>query len=258
MANADVQMTLDQGIEEVLALLTGMDVSYSPAADRYHVIARCINRAMRAVALEHEWSYFHNVDEVGTVIAGQQDIELSPRQRLRLVNDDAIRLIDSNGRTVRWAYVLPSDALHKYPGRVALYCSVVRSTITFSRPFLASETGLRVFAPVMREPRMFDIPPGGQEIPPRVRNQGIDFDYPDLVTSRAAFIYAQTDPVMQPRVQNLEAQYKDIMYQLVERDERHTDSPYMNDFIVPIQNSINGSSYHEFQHAHPHADGRWR
>ena len=31
-----------------------------------------------------------------------------------------------------------------------------------------------------------------------------------------------------------------------------------NDFIVPIQNSINGSSYHEFQHAHPHADGRWR
>ena len=72
MANADVQMTLDQGIEEVLALLTGMDVSYSPAADRYHVIARCINRAMRAVALEHEWSYFHNVEEVGTVLAGQQ------------------------------------------------------------------------------------------------------------------------------------------------------------------------------------------
>ena len=48
------------------------------------------------------------------------------------------------------------------------------------------------------------------------------------------------------------------MYQLVERDERHTDTPYMNDFFVPIEGSINGSTAPQFHHFHPHSDERYR
>ena len=103
---------------------------------------------------------------------------------------------------------------------------------------------------------MFEIPEGNGEIPDRVLNQPIDFDYPDLVIAKAAYMYAQTDPVMQPRAQTLEATYKDIMYQLIERDDRHTDTPYTNDFFVPIMNGIQGSSALFQHHGHPHADGR--
>ena len=105
---------------------------------------------------------------------------------------------------------------------------------------------------------MFQIPASGQEPTRQVLDQLIDFDYPDLVMARAAWIYAQADPVLQPRVPALEEQYKDIMYQLVERDERHTDTPYMNDFFVPIEGSINGSTAPQFHHFHPHSDERYR
>lgn len=89
--------------------------------------------------------------------------------------------------------------------------------------------------------------------PIQVRNQKIDFSFPDLIVLKAAFLYAQTDPVMQPRVQTLEGTYKDLFYQLTERDLNHTDDPYINDFVVPIQGSLHGGAT---SHAHPHSDER--
>ena len=101
----------------------------------------------------------------------------------------------------------------------------------------------------MREPRLFKLPelPSNPNdplptIPQPVLSQELDFDYPDVVVLRAAFYYAQTDPLMQPRVQTLEAQYKDLMYQLIERDTRNTDAAYENPFILPIDNDIYGNS----------------
>ena len=55
---------------------------------------------------------------------------------------------------------------------------------------------------------------------------------------RDSFYFAQSDPVMQPRVQSLEGYYKDLMYQCIERDDRNTDAPLQNDFIVPVQSGI--------------------
>ena len=72
--------------------------------------------------------------------------------------------------------------------------------------------------------------------------------------ARAAFLYAQSDPVAQPRVQTLEDQYKTMMYALTERDERNTDSAYQNDFFVPIGGSLAGPVTDA--HAHPHSDER--
>jgi hypothetical protein len=111
--------------------------------------------------------------------------------------------------------------------------------------------------PVMREPVMFRLPADNAEVPDAILNQLLDFEYPDLVVAKAAQLMAEGDPMVQPRVQSLEARYKDIMYQLVERDDRATDSPYMNEFFVPIQNGIHGSSAQEFYHGHPHSDGRF-
>ena len=256
MANSDVAMTLRQAVDEVMGLLTGLDVQYDPNLDRFNVVVRCLNRALRAVALEHEWSYFSSTEEAGVAVQGQSDVELPPRLRPRIVNDDAVRLVNANGATLRWAYILPRDAVHKYRARSGLWCSVTRTTITFSRPFNQYEAGLRVMVPVMREPKQFK--PADGTLTEAILNQLVDFDYPDLVTARAAYLYAQTDPVMQPRVQTLEAQYKDIMYQLIERDERHTDSAYVNEWIVPIEGELHGSSYNDFAHAHPHSDERWR
>ena len=49
MANTDVQITLEQAVAEVLTLLTGVDLTFNPAEDTFHVVARCLNRAMRSV-----------------------------------------------------------------------------------------------------------------------------------------------------------------------------------------------------------------
>ena len=258
MANRDVQLTLEESVAEVLGLLTGLELSYVPEMERFRTITRSLNRAMRSVALEHEWSYYSSVEEVGTAAEGLQDVEINSSLRPRIISDDAIRLNNDNGKTVRWCYFLPWDALHKYAGRSGLWASVVKTTITFSRPFFNSEDGLRILVPVMREPKMFELPDTAEDVPARILNQPIDFDYPDLVILRAAYFYAQTDPVMQPRVQTLEAQYKDVMYQLVERDDRHTDSPFLNDFTVPIQADIEGSTFNRMIHPHPHSDERWR
>ena len=40
MANTDVQITLEQAVAEVLTLLTGVDLTFNPAEDTCHVVAR--------------------------------------------------------------------------------------------------------------------------------------------------------------------------------------------------------------------------
>lgn len=254
MPNAETQMNLDEAVAEVLGLLTGLDLEYDPNEDRYQAIVRMLNRALRANALEKEWSYYSDLESVGPAIQGEREVVLRSSVRPRIVSDDSVRLCDSNDLPVFWAYFLPRDALHKYVGRSGLWCSVVRDRLQFSRPFYRREHGLDIQVPVMREPRMFRLPADPEdEVPDELRAQLVDFWYPDLIVLRAAYMYAQSDPVMQPRVQTIEAQMKDLMYQIIERDDRFTDSPEQNTFLVPIQNSIYEDATF---HRHPLADER--
>lgn len=262
--NQDVALTLDEAVQEVLGLLTGLDLTYSSQYDRYRSIARCINRALRQNALEQEWGYYSSIENVGTVTSGDRIITLRGSVRVRKIGDDSVRLADDNDNAIVWISILPRDALSKYVGQPGLYCSVTRNQIEFNRALPPQFAGLNILVPVMREPRMFKLPPSPAtddpdnepitEIDEDIRNQTVDFDYPDLVIARAAWLYAQTDPIMQPRVQTLEAQYKDLGYQLIERDEQHTDSPFLNEFFVPIQNGIGRST--GIGHQHPHSDYR--
>jgi hypothetical protein len=260
VVNPETMLTLDESVAEVLGLLTGLDLHYAPELDRYRAITRQLNRALRSNALEKEWSYYSSTESVGPVHAGEQDVQLRSTLRPRIINDDAVRLVNADGRPVRWAYFLPRDALHKYAGRGGLWCAATRNTLSFSRPFGTGEEGLDIQVPVMREPRMFRLPEQPEDpneplvaVPDEIRNQPLDFPYPDVITLRAAFYYAQSDPIMQPRVQTLEAQYKDLMYQIIERDERNTDSPFENEFFVPVTGSLGGDGT---RHSHPHADER--
>ena len=257
MANRDVQFSLQDGVAEVLQTLTGSDLTYDPVTDRFQSITRALNRAMRLVALEHEWSYYSSVEDMGTTTEGMVSVELNSKQRPRVLFDDSVRLTDDEGRARVYAYFLPRDALGKYWARRDLRVAFTRNTLTFSRQLLAQEAGLHIMVPVMREPVMFRLPADNAEVPDAILNQLLDFEYPDLVVAKAAQLMAEGDPMIQPRVPNLEARYKDIMYQLVERDDRSTDSPYMNEFFVPIQNSIHGSSAQGFYHGHPHSDERF-
>ena len=261
MANADVSITLDGAVAEVLGMLTGLDMTYAPEFDRYRAVARQINRALRANALEHDWSYYSDTEVVGTAHAGDQVIALRSSVRPRIVGDDSVRFVDSDGRIRVWAYLLPRDALHKYVGRKGLYASTTRNLLEFSKPFSSGMEGLEIQVPVMREPKMFDLPDPSEStvsntipVPAATRQQLVDFDYPDVVIQRAAYLYAQSDPVMQPRVQTLEAQYKNLMYQLIERDDKHTDAPFLNEFFVPISNAPGGPG--SAHHSHPHSDYR--
>jgi hypothetical protein len=161
--------------------------------------------------------------------------------RPRIINDDAVRLVNDEGRAVVWAYFLPRDALHKYPIQAGLWCAHTRQNLEFSRAFYTAEEDLEIHVPVMREPVMFRLPAQPEDptaplvtVPKEVREQLVDFDYPDLVVRRAAYFYAQTNPLMQPRVQTLEANYKELMYALVERDTRNTDTPYQNEWTLGI------------------------
>ena len=194
--------------------------------------------------------------------ANSVSLVLRSSRRPRITSDDAVRLVTDEGKPVVWAYFLPRDAIHKYQSYQGLWCAVTRNTIRFSRPLTSSEEGLEIQVPVMREPILFQIPAAPEDpyaartpIPLEVRQQLLDFPYPDLITLRAAHLYAQTDPVMQPRVQTIEAQYKDLMYQVMERDERNTDTPYLNDFELPLVNGIDG--FGSPGPRHPHSDVRW-
>lgn len=254
--NHSVGFTLDEAVQEMLMQLTGLGVTYEPDADRYHVLAHTLNRGLRAVAIDHEWSYFSDQLEVGQASAGTSSVELTSRHRLRVTEDDAVRLEDDRENPVIWAYVLPRDALHKYRYRKGLWCAATRTRLDFSRPFLNSEDGLRVIAPVMREPRMFDLPARGDAVTEIIRNQEMDFDFPDLVIARAMFMYAQTNPLLQPRVPSLEDQFNTLKYSLVERDLKHSDSSYLNPWNLGIANGLRDRRAWAGNHGHPHADDR--
>ena len=260
--NPDLQMTLDDCVDDVLGMLTGLDLSYQPTTDRYRSVVRALNKSLRQTALEKEWSYYASTEELGEVVAGQQEVGMRSTVRPRIIGDDSVRLVDDDGTTLVWAPFLPRDAIDKYIGRRGLWAAAMPQSLRFSRPFGTHEAGLRIHVPVMREPRMFVLPPHPENdvdpvptVPAAVRNQLLDFPYPDAVLARAAFYYAQSDPIMQPRVQTLEAEYKNIFYALNERDERHTDSTYLNEFAVPIQSDVSGTSYQDT--LHPHADERY-
>jgi hypothetical protein len=190
--NPEVQLSLDESVAEVLSLLTGLELRYEPELDRYRSITRQLNRALRANALEQEWGYYSATEVVGTCVAGESEVALRSSLRPRIINDDAVRLVDADGRPVVWAYFLPRDAIHKYPMHRGLWCAATRQTLTFSRPFLESEAGLDIHVPVMREPRMFRLPEQPEdpndplvEVPDEVRQQLLDFNYPDLIVGRA-------------------------------------------------------------------------
>ena len=243
--NPDLLLTLDEAVEEVLGQLTGLDLAYDPTYDRYRVIARALNRALRANALEHEWSWYAGTHSLGSAQAGVSAYALPNTIRPRVTLDDAARLVDTGGVVRTWAYFLPREALHKYGHRSGLWAAHMPDRILFSRPFGHGEVGLDIQIPVQREPVMFRLPRPPEdpedpieEVDDDVREQRIDFAYPDVITHRAAYLYAQTDPVMQPRVQTLEGAYKDLMYQAIERDTNFTDAPVQNEFLVPVQNGI--------------------
>src|SRR6478752_1336505 len=107
--NSEVQMTLDDCVAEVLGMLTGLDLQYAPEQDRYQSIVRALNRALRANATEHEWSYYSDLEDVGVVHEGDEEIALRSSVRPRVINDDSVQLRDDEGRTVIWAYYLPRD-----------------------------------------------------------------------------------------------------------------------------------------------------
>ena len=308
--NPQLQMTLDDCVGEVLNQLTGLDLHYVAELDRYRSITKHLNRALRLVATEEDWSYYAALENLGTLSEGQTSVHLRSARRPRINMDDAARVVDQNGNIRLWAHFLPRESLHKYQGRSGLWIASTRSEVTFSRKIRSQEAGYNLYLPVMREPHQFItpetlesvedlvtppavIPTGGELLqlrnyhnpdiveewvtidglppyrftgpeqalgaqgytPEQIRQQLLDFPYPDLIILKAAFLYAQTDPVMQPRVQTLEGTYKDLFYGLVERDTDHTDEPYLNTWNVPIQSSLSGNPYRG-PHAHPHSDER--
>jgi hypothetical protein len=244
--NPEVTFTLDDAVEEVFGILFGQDLTYDPTFDRYRVVARMINRALRANALEHEWSYYH--DELAlTGVPGDRSVALSVDStvRVRQTGDDAVRLADLDGEPLAWAYFLPRDALHKVRHQPGWWVSVVRNTLQFSAPLPTTDFPYNIIVPIMREPYRFVIPAPVEDpndplpaFDPAERAKAVDFHYPDVICARAAYMYSKTDPVIQPRAQTLEADYKDLMYQAIERDDRYTDSPLENNFVVPVQNGI--------------------
>ena len=268
--NSEVTMTLKEAVLETLSILTGQTLRYDPDKDRFRAVTLALNRALRSNALEANWSYYSTVVRIDlTGREGHQRFPIVTDFRFRIIGDDAVRILshlqhdaskdsaqdladDLNRNSdhytahevpVAWAYFLPRDALHKYRNRGGLWCSVTREVLTLSRPLPPPADGLTMEIPVMREPRLFKLPADPTvEADPIVLAQELDFDFPDVVTGRAAWLYAQTDPLMQPRVQTLEEQYKNLMYQLIERDTAFTDTPYQNEILVPVQGDIYGDS----------------
>lgn len=243
--NPNVTMDLETAVREVLGVLTGQTLSYDPDMDRFRAVTLHLNRALRSNALEAEWSYYHELITIDAITAGQRVFTITTDYRYRVVNDDAVRILDADNVPIDWAYFLPRDALHKYARRSGLWASVTRNELTLSRPLPDAYDGLSLEIPVMREPVPFVLPEDPMvPVDQAILDQKVDFDFPDLITARAAWLYAQTDPVMQPRVQTLEEQYKDLMYPLIERDTQFTDTPYQNEILVPVQNDIYGESTH--------------
>ena len=268
-------MTLDFAITELYNMLYGSAMTYVPNLDRFRAGTMALNRALRHNALEKEWSYYSSTLQLDVPQPGTTRVILPSTHRLRGVSDDSVRVVNDCGVPILWAYILPRESLHKYRERRGYWCSVTGMELNFSRP-LPNIEGLRLELPGMREPRQLLLPrklesieqlgaqqqdhwqPTGppdynpsehdpardyMEIGPdaiesELRNQLIDFEFPDLILAKACHLMAQSDPVMQPRVQTLEEGYKDLMYNLSSRDDAITDSPYQNEFEVPVQHDI--------------------
>ncbi len=245
--NPDVTMTLEEAVQDVLSILTGQELQYDPSMDRFRTITKHLNRACRSMALENEWSFYNTVERIDlTGLTDTQTFTINTDYRFRIISDDAVRILNSDDQPVAWAYYIPRDALHKYRNRGGLWASVTRNVLTLSRPLSAVTgqlDGMKLELPLQREPVPFRLPEDPTEEPdPLVLAQELDFEFPDVVIARAAWLYAQTDPMMQPRVQTLEEQYKDMMYQLIERDTQFTDTPDQNEILVPVQGDIYGES----------------
>lgn len=257
--NPETTMTLEEAVSEVFVRLTGLTLDRDPNYDRWKTAVSHLNRALRENAMDHEWSCYVTTENVGKLQPGQRTIRLRSSVRPKMIDDDAVQLHDEHGHAVAWAYFLPRDSLHKYAHRRGLWASVVGRDVHLSRPLQGGELELDVVVPVIREPRQFRLPKKhvghSAPIPQSILRQQVDFSNVDVIIARAAWTMAQFDPVMQPRVQTLEEQYKTNMYALVERDTRATDTPYQNEFFVPVQGGLT-PSYGGF-HGHPHADERY-
>ncbi|QKY80401.1 hypothetical protein SEA_PABST_43 [Microbacterium phage Pabst] len=244
--NPEVSVTLDDAVASVLGRLTGLDLAYVPEYDRYQAVTRQLNEALMAVALEKEWSYYSSLMDIGTATAGDRVFAFPQSVRPRVIGDDSVRLVDENTGTVRvWASFVPRDALSKYRNMAELKAAYTRSSMEFSRELWQSEDGLLIQLPVMREPKLFRLPAMPEDpnaeptpVPEEVRKQLVDFDNPTLIIAKAAYFYAQSNPLWQPRVQTLDANYKDLMYALTERDGRHTDPVYQNEWTLDIESGI--------------------
>jgi hypothetical protein len=250
MPNEDVALTLDEAVAEVMGLLTGLDLELVPELDRYQAITRQLNRALRAVALESEWSYYSSTENLGPVHAGDRSVVMRASVRPRIIGNDSCRLVNpATKQVIEWVAFVPRDSLYTYAWQRGLWASHTGTRIDLSRPIFQNEDGWEFHIPVMREPSMFRLPPKPEdpnaepeEVPEDVREQLVDFDFPDLVVRKAAYFYAQTNPTWQPRVQTLEANYKELLYPLVERDTRHTDAPPQNTWQLGIEGDATGTS----------------
>lgn len=260
--NSELEMTLEEAVAEFYGSLIGQDLQFIPERDKFQIAVRMLNKALRAIAREHEWAYYASTRNLGNPVAGERSIALPSSLRPRIINDDAVRLVNpTTGNAIRWAYFQPREAIHKYPADSQLYAAVMATSLQFSRPFYESEEVLEIHVPVMREPEMFRLPeqPTDPEeplvtVPQEILDQPVDFDHPDLVVAKAIFFYAQTHPILQPRVMQLEDDFKTILYALQERNDRHTAAPFVNNWDMGIYGSIaDGHSYHQS----PHTKGQW-
>ena len=68
--NPELSMTLTDAVGEVLANLTGLDLTYDPEMDRFRAVTRALNRALRANAVEAEWSYYATTTTGGPTTEG--------------------------------------------------------------------------------------------------------------------------------------------------------------------------------------------
>lgn len=246
-----VAMSLRDAVNEVHNILTGLDLVYEDRYDIFHATVRQLNRSLRNVALEDEWAWYAEDVEAGTTTAGQTSVELDAGYRPRIQQDDAVRLVNSDGLAVRWAYYLPRDSLSKYLHSPELRVAVTRNQITFSRPLQNFEAGLKIVVPAMREPRQTRLPDSGQRLSDAELNRSIDTEYPDMIVAHAAWQISMSNPLYQPRAQTLEGAFSDLKYALMERNTNHSDSPMRNTFTPSY-----GDPYLALPHNHPHSTRR--
>lgn len=246
-----VQLSLREAVNEVHNILTGLDLEYEDRMDIFHATVRQINRSLRQVALEDEWAWYVEEVDAGTTTEGMTQVELSSSYRPRVQQDDAVRLTNSEGITVEWAYYLPRDSLSKYLYRRELRVAFTKNVILFSRPLQKFESGLSVIVPAMREPKQTKIPDAGQQLSAADLVRAIDAEYPDMIVAHAAWKLSMSNPLYQPRAQTLEEEFNDLKYALTERNSNHSDSPLRNTFTPSY-----GDPYLAIPHGHPHSDRR--